>query len=111
MNETIARLLNEQINKEFYSAYLYLDMANYYDSLDLDGYANYYMIPLLLGLDHVVVGIAVQIQFIIMVGNIQIQVGTVEFLVDLIIQKCCDGSIHKNSPFRKTAGPRSGDRR
>ena len=44
MNETIARLLNEQINKEFYSAYLYLDMANYYDELDLDGYANYYMI-------------------------------------------------------------------
>ncbi len=44
MNETIAKLLNEQINKEFYSAYLYLDMANYYDSLDLDGYANYYMI-------------------------------------------------------------------
>ncbi len=44
MNETIARLLNAQINKEFYSAYLYLDMANYYDSLDLDGYANYYMI-------------------------------------------------------------------
>ena len=44
MNETIAKLLNEQINKEFYSAYLYLDMANYYDSLDLDGYANYYMV-------------------------------------------------------------------
>ncbi len=44
MNETIARLLNEQINKEFYSAYLYLDMANFYDSMDLDGYANYYTI-------------------------------------------------------------------
>ena len=44
MNETIIRLLNEQINKEFYSAYLYLDMANYYDSLDLDGYANYYTV-------------------------------------------------------------------
>ena len=44
MNDTIARLLNEQINKEFYSAYLYLDMANYYDELDLDGFANYYMI-------------------------------------------------------------------
>ena len=44
MNETVARLLNEQINKEFYSAYLYLDIANYYDGLDLDGYANYYMI-------------------------------------------------------------------
>ena len=44
MNDKIASLLNEQINKEFYSAYLYLDMANYYDELDLDGYANYYMI-------------------------------------------------------------------
>ena len=44
MNEKIAALLNDQINKEFYSAYLYLDMANYYDEMDLDGYANYYMI-------------------------------------------------------------------
>ena len=44
MNAKIAALLNDQINKEFYSAYLYLDMANYYDSLDLDGYANYYMV-------------------------------------------------------------------
>ncbi len=44
MNEKIANLLNQQINKEFYSAYLYLDMANYYDELDLDGYANYYTI-------------------------------------------------------------------
>jgi len=44
MNDKIAFLLNQQINKEFYSAYLYLDISNYYDSLDLDGYANYYMI-------------------------------------------------------------------
>ena len=44
MNDKIAALLNDQINKEFYSAYLYLDMSNFYDDLDLDGYANYYMI-------------------------------------------------------------------
>ena len=44
MNDKIAKLLNEQINHEFYSAYLYLDISNYYDDLDLDGYANYYMI-------------------------------------------------------------------
>ena len=44
MNDTVARLLNEQINKEFYSAYLYLDMAVFYDGLDLDGCANYYTI-------------------------------------------------------------------
>ena len=29
MDQNVSRLLNEQINKEFYSAYLYLDMANY----------------------------------------------------------------------------------
>ena len=44
MNEKVASLLNQQINKEFYSAYLYLDMANFYDEMDLDGYSNYYMI-------------------------------------------------------------------
>ena len=44
MNDKIKTLLNEQINKELYSAYLYIDIANYYDELDLDGYANYYMI-------------------------------------------------------------------
>ena len=30
MNANVSKLLNEQINKEFYSAYLYLDFANYY---------------------------------------------------------------------------------
>jgi len=44
VNDKIAALLNQQINKEFYSAYLYLDISNYYDSLDLDGYAHYYMV-------------------------------------------------------------------
>ena len=42
MTDKIAALLNQQINKEFYSAYLYLDISNYYDDLDLKGYANYY---------------------------------------------------------------------
>jgi len=44
VNDKIIALLNQQINKEFYSAYLYLDISNYYDQMDLDGYANYYMI-------------------------------------------------------------------
>lgn len=30
MNEKVSALLNEQINKELYSAYLCLDMANFY---------------------------------------------------------------------------------
>ena len=44
MNEKVAALLNQQINKELYSAYLYLDMANYYVDLDLDGFGNWYTI-------------------------------------------------------------------
>ena len=44
MNEKVVALLNDQINKEFYSAYLYLDMAIYFDQLNLAGYSNYYTI-------------------------------------------------------------------
>ena len=44
MDVKVAKLLKEQINKEFYSAYLYLDFANYYASVGLDGYENWYRI-------------------------------------------------------------------
>ena len=44
MNEKVSALLNNQINKEFYSAYLYLDIANYYTQKGLDGFANWYEI-------------------------------------------------------------------
>ena len=44
MDKKVAELLNQQINKELYSAYLYLDMANYYIDLDLDGFGNWYTI-------------------------------------------------------------------
>ncbi|MCI6646843.1 MAG: ferritin [Oscillospiraceae bacterium] len=44
MDRKVADLLNQQVNKEFYSAYLYLDMANYYIDLDLDGFGNWYTI-------------------------------------------------------------------
>ncbi len=44
MNEKVAALLNDQINKELYSAYLYLDMANFYTAKGLDGFANWYEI-------------------------------------------------------------------
>ena len=44
MDQRVAELLNEQINKEFYSAYLYLDFANFYKEKGLDGYANWYEI-------------------------------------------------------------------
>lgn len=44
MNASVSKLLNEQINKEFYSAYLYLDFANYYASVGLDGFENWYRV-------------------------------------------------------------------
>ena len=44
MDAKVSALLNEQINKELYSAYLYLDMANFYNEKGLDGYSNWYEI-------------------------------------------------------------------
>ena len=44
MNAKVHELLNSQINKEFYSAYLYLDFSNYFKAKGLDGFANWYMI-------------------------------------------------------------------
>ena len=37
-------LLNAQINKEFYSAYLYLSFSNYFEEAGLDGFASWYRI-------------------------------------------------------------------
>lgn len=42
LNEKVAELLNTQINKEFYSAYLYLSFSNYFSDEGLDGFANWY---------------------------------------------------------------------
>ena len=44
MNEKVAKLLNEQINHEFYSAYLYLEFSNYYAAIGLDGFEHWYRI-------------------------------------------------------------------
>ena len=44
MDKKVYQLLNDQINKEFYSAYLYLEIANYYEAKGLDGFANWYEI-------------------------------------------------------------------
>ena len=37
-------LLNQQVNKEFYSAYLYLDFSNFYYDEGLEGFGNWYRI-------------------------------------------------------------------
>ncbi len=44
MNNKVASLLNEQIQKELFSAYLYFDIANYYNDVGLDGFSNWFYI-------------------------------------------------------------------
>ncbi len=44
IDKKIAELINDQVNKELYSGYLYLDMANYYEAEGLDGFAHWYQV-------------------------------------------------------------------
>ncbi|MDD3393029.1 MAG: ferritin [Clostridia bacterium] len=44
LDKKVITLLNEQITKEFYSAYLYLDFANFFESKTLEGFANWYKV-------------------------------------------------------------------
>lgn len=44
LNEKVAQLINAQVNREFYSAYLYLSFANFYVDLGLNGFANWYRV-------------------------------------------------------------------
>ena len=42
LSKKVTDLLNNQVNKELYSAYLYLDFENYYHDKSLEGFANWY---------------------------------------------------------------------
>ena len=52
LDKSVSSVLNEQINKELYSAYLYLTFADYYEDRGLKGYANWYMIQVQEEVDH-----------------------------------------------------------
>jgi len=54
LNEKVHSLLNQQINKEFYSAYLYLEFSNYFKAKGLDGFANWYMVQAQEERDHAI---------------------------------------------------------
>ena len=55
LNEKIAKLMNEQINKELYSAYLYLEFANKLEDDGLNGFANWYFIQAQEEKDHALI--------------------------------------------------------
>lgn len=44
MDKQVADLMKDQVNKEFYSAYLYLDISNYYYEKNLDGFGHWFML-------------------------------------------------------------------
>lgn len=52
INEKVQQILNSQINKEFYSAYLYLAMSAYFDEIGLYGFANWTKIQAKEEVDH-----------------------------------------------------------
>ncbi len=54
MSETVAEALNEHLNAELYSAYLYLSMAAYFESEDLEGFAQWMKVQAREEMDHVV---------------------------------------------------------
>ena len=42
LDPDVQKLLVEQVNKEFFSAYLYLSIANYYSDKNLNGFENWF---------------------------------------------------------------------
>ena len=44
LNHNVKELLNTQVNKEFYSAYLYLGFATWFEDMGLSGFANWYTV-------------------------------------------------------------------
>ena len=55
MDAKVYELINDQINKELYSAYLYLSFADYYDEEGLEGFANWYEIQAQEERDHALI--------------------------------------------------------
>jgi ferritin len=52
LNKDVVQLLNEQINKELYSAYLYMDFANYYADQNLNGFEHWFFVQMQEERDH-----------------------------------------------------------
>lgn len=55
MDSKVYELINDQINKEMYSAYLYLSFSDYYEEAGLEGFANWYEIQAREEMDHALI--------------------------------------------------------
>lgn len=52
ISNEMEQLLNEQVNKEFYSAYLYLSIVAYFEEKNLKGFANFFKVQVQEERDH-----------------------------------------------------------
>lgn len=52
LSEKMQKMLNEQVQKEFYSAYLYLSMEAYFADQNLEGFANFFRVQVQEERDH-----------------------------------------------------------
>lgn len=52
ISQEMQKLLNEQLQKEFYSAYLYLSMVAYFEEQNLKGFANFFRVQVQEERDH-----------------------------------------------------------
>ena len=52
MNPKLEKAINEQVNAEFFSAYLYLSMSSWFESAGLKGFANWERIQAMEERDH-----------------------------------------------------------
>lgn len=55
ISEKMEALLNDQIRKEFYSAYLYLSFEAYFASRDLNGFAHWFRVQAMEERDHAII--------------------------------------------------------
>ena len=55
MDQKVYELINNQINKELYSGYLYLSFADYYENEGLSGFANWYFVQAQEERDHALI--------------------------------------------------------
>ncbi|KGK91656.1 ferritin [Desulfosporosinus sp. HMP52] len=51
-NEKMVKALNDQVNKELFSAYFYLAMQSYFSLLNLDGFSNFFRVQVQEERDH-----------------------------------------------------------
>lgn len=52
INKKVSDMLNEQVNLELFSAYLYLEIANYFVDEDLDGFGHWFNLQAQEEMDH-----------------------------------------------------------